>query len=359
MRKAGILSDPITRDARRLPMRRSPTRRRVRTPLAVLSASVMATLIWIGPGATALAAPADDGGVGIRLLDVPADQQDDPRARSYLVDEVPPGGRLERRVEIANSSGVDQQVFVYAGPAEISDGVFTVDGVDAPDISSWITPAVDSVELTAGAMSDVAVTVTVPPDAPEGEYYAGIWAEVRSAGAKESVTLANRVGVRVYLTVGSGNGPPPDFTITGISAERDAAGVPVLHATVSNTGTTAVDVSGAARLVASAGGITAGPFPSGNLTLGPGQRGDLEVPTASGIADGEWSATLSLTSGLITREATATVSITGGGTAAPPAAAADPADGTTVLPVVIGGLLLAVVVILVLLLLRRRTSRRA
>jgi hypothetical protein len=323
-----------------------------------IAIAAMTGLLWLGPEGAAQADPsaADAGGVGIRLLDVPVEQQDDPRARSYLVDEVAPGGRIERRVQVVNSSGDDQHVYLYAGPAEISGGAFTVDGVDALDISSWIAPAIGEVDLEAGGTSDVPVAITVPADAPEGEYYAGIWAEVRSPGAKESVTLANRVGVRVYLTVGPGNGPPPDFAIDGISAERGADGVPVLTATVSNTGTTAVDLGGTARLDAASGGVSAGPFPTGTLTLGPGQQGTVHVPTDAAIADGDWTATISLTSGLVTREATGDVSIAGGTDAAAPAPAA--ADGfPTILLIVLLVLVVLVGAVTVILLLRRRSPR--
>jgi hypothetical protein len=327
-----------------------------------LAVALIAAAAVLGLGTArptpAVAATDDAGGVGIRLLDVPVEQQNDPRARSYLVDEVAPGGRIERRVQVENSTGGDEHVYLYAGPAEIADGVFTVDGVDARDISSWITPGVGELQLDGDGTVAVPVTITVPADAPEGEYYAGIWAEVRSPGATESVTLANRVGVRVYLTVGPGNGPPPDFAISGILAERDSAGVPVLSATVSNTGTTAVDLGGTAQLDTSSGGVSAGPFTTGNLTLAPGQQGMLQVPTDAAIADGQWTATISLTSGLVTREATGDVTIDGATDASTPAPATADGIPTVVLIAAIALLILVAAGLVIVLLVRLRVPRR-
>ncbi|WOF21904.1 hypothetical protein N8K70_10965 [Microbacterium betulae] len=323
----------------------------IRMRAILLIAISLGSVAW--GATTASAATGDDDSVGIRL--VPDGDQSDARSRAYLVGDVPPGDQIRRTVQIDNPSATDKHVFVYASAAEISDGAFTVDGVDGPDISSWITAGETEIDLEPGVSAEVPITVSVPTDAPEGEYYAAIWAELRSADTEDSVTLANRVGVRVYLTVGEGNGPAPDFEIGALAFEFGADGLPAIVAQVTNTGTTAVDLGGQATLETPSGGVSAGPFSADNLTLGPGQSGAVRTTTDSALSAGEWNVTLSLTSGMTTREATANLTLTSPKTADAP----DPAE--TIPPWIPWAAAAVVVALLILLIwaIAARSRRRS
>ncbi|MHA6694662.1 COG1361 family protein [Homoserinimonas sp. A520] len=260
--------------------------------------------------ASVFSAAADESGIGIRLLDVPAATQDNPRARSYIIDNLPPGTTIERRVQVQNNTTSNHSVQVYAGAAKIEGNAFHgEDGAAQNELTTWISVDRPQLDMAPGESADVLVTIAVPQDAPEGEQYAAIWAEVRSESAEGSnIVSASRAGVRVYLSVGPGNGPPADFTIESLTANRNADGDPELVATVTNTGGRAVDISGELILEGGPGGLTAGPFSlDESSTIAPGKTGNVTVTMDKDVPNGPWSATLKLKSGLIEHEATADI----------------------------------------------------
>jgi len=174
-------------------------------------------------------APAPEpGGVGVQLLDIPTATQNDPRARVYIVDRLAPGVEIQRRIQVQNNSNSVQSVRIYPGAATIEDGNF-VGGNDPAvnELTTWTAVDQPQLELLAGEAVEVMVTITVPQDAPESEQYAVVWAEVRSAPAEgTNIVQASRVGIRIYLSVGPGNGAPADFSITSLTTARDVHGNP-------------------------------------------------------------------------------------------------------------------------------------
>lgn len=285
--------------------------------LAFLALASLAVPSVAAPGATIFAdaetpAPMTSSeGVGIRLLDAPVDTLDDPRAQSYIVDHVNPGTTIERRVEIANESSKEHAVRVYSAAAKVVDGSFVPNDESANELSTWTRvgeePADEmTVELAPGEKAAVPVTIDVPGDAPEGEQYAAVWAEVRNESGKGSeVALANRAGVRIYLSVGPGNGPPADFEIGTLTAGRSEDGLPIVTAEVTNTGGRAVDITGELTLADGPGGLSAGPFVAGGATtLAPGSSGEVRIELDPEIPNGPWQATLDLSSGLVEKQAT-------------------------------------------------------
>jgi hypothetical protein len=249
-------------------------------------------------------------GIGIRLLDIPAATQEDPRARSYIVDRLAPGTGIQRRIRVENNSTTAQSVRIYPGAARIQEGSFVGDNDPAVnELTTWTSVDRPQVELQAGESADVLVTIDVPADASEAEQYAAVWAEVRSApGNGTNIIQASRVGIRIYLSVGPGNGAPADFRIASITAGRDAEGNPQVSAVVTNTGGKALDIAGDVALSEGPGGISAGPFPAQKaLTLAPGRDGTLVTTLNSALPNGPWSAQLNLKSGVVEHEAAATI----------------------------------------------------
>lgn len=289
--------------------------------VAAAALIVFGVLALLDAGAAPASARTDpgDAAIGIRLVDVPEATLDDPRARNYIVDNVAPGSTIQRRVEVTNEGGTAQSVTMYAASAQIVDGVFTGDAEgSANDLSSWTALSSQTLELEGGESSTVTATIAVPADAPEGEQYAAVWAQVTTPAPDGSMlALASRAGVRLYVSVGPGNGPPADFALGTLTAERSAEGMPRLTVVVTNTGGRAVDVSGTLTLAGGPGSMSAGPFSTANaVTIPPGGTHEVVIDLDPAIVAGPWTASVALTSGLLSRTATAEVTFPAAGVTA-------------------------------------------
>lgn len=251
-------------------------------------------------------------GLGIRLLDIPTNTKDDPRARAYIVDRLVPGSEIRRRIQVVNNTGAPQSVLLYPGAAHIQDGTFIGDDAGSKnELSGWTTLEQQQLQLAPEDSADVVTTIRVPGDAPEGEQYGAVWAEMRSTddeAAKGSVIAVNRVGIRIYLSVGAGNGKPADFSITSLTASRDSTGKPELSALVTNSGGRALDILGNLTLTEGPGGLSAGPFNIQKAsTIAPGEAQKVVFLLPAEIPNGPWSAKARLKSGLLERQATAPI----------------------------------------------------
>jgi hypothetical protein len=265
--------------------------------------------------ATAATAQGPPGSFGVRLVDVPVSAAGNPRALRYIIDYLPTGAVIHRRILIANNEGKTARFTVYADAAFISGGDFIgYAGATRNELTTWVSVQRPTVTLAAGASVMDMVTIAVPLDATRGEHYGVIWvqqtAKVRAPGETFGVTEVSRVGVRLYVAVGRGGAPPTSFDITSISGRLTAAGRPVIVAHVNNTGGRAIDLNGSARLTDGPGGTSSGPFPAQRIvTLAPGQSWNMTFAAPKGLPDGSWRATVSLASGLTTATASSTVEV--------------------------------------------------
>jgi hypothetical protein len=288
-------------------------------------ALVIATLV--GPAGAAFAASsvaprptAGSGSLGIELLDIPAGAADDPRARIYIVDHLSPGAVIHRRIQVSNTSASSIHVVLYAAAATIADGAFLgAAGRTADDLSSWTSIQPGTVDVPAGGFVTTTVAIAVPTDAAPGERYGVVWAEVRgAAGSGTRIVEVSRVGIRLYLSVGPGGAPEPNFTIDSLTAERSPDGHPSVVATVHNSGGRALDMSGTLDLLAGPGGLRAGPFPATlGVTLGVGDTEPVRIVLDRQLPAGPWSVQITLRSGLLERTARVTLTFPAAGSAAP------------------------------------------
>ncbi len=193
------------------------------------------------------------------------------------------------------------------------------------DLSTWTSVYPDQVDVAAKSSELALVSITVPTDAAAGERYGVVWAEVRSEPATgDGVVQVSRVGIRLYVSVGPGGAPAPDFTIDSLTATRSADGEPTVLATVRNTGGRALDMSGTLELLAGPGGLSAGPFTATlGTTLGIGDTEPITFALDDRIPTGPWDARITLASGLLERSARATITFPRIGTS-PPVRAATP-----------------------------------
>jgi hypothetical protein len=136
-----------------------------------------------------------------------------------------------------------------------------------------------------------------------------VWAQTRSAApAGGGITRVSRVGIRLYISVGTGAAPASNFTIDSLTGKRSPDGQPAVVASVHNTGGRALDMSGALQLSHGPGGLSAGPF-AANLgtTLAIGATEPIMIMLDKQIPDGPWHVLVTLRSGLLERSARAIV----------------------------------------------------
>jgi len=251
---------------------------------------------------------ADSGGIGIRLIGLPADSHNDPLASSYVVNRVAPGSSIRRRIEISNSTRSTVSVAVYPAAASLRQGEFMFAPSHSRDeLSSWTSVSRGVVHLPPGTRASETVTIRVPKDASSGERYAVIWAEVSTPGSR-GVRLANRVGIRMYLSVGPGGAPRSNFVIGSLTAGRSASGQPLVVARILNSGQRTIAISGTLTLSNGPGGVRAGPFPVKlGAPLAPGSSRALSVRLDKRLPSGPWRAEMRLRGRLSQRVAVATI----------------------------------------------------
>jgi hypothetical protein len=297
----------------------------LRTPVVVLVA--VALLVLVGP---VPAARAEGGSVGIRLTEAPSSRADDPRARQYIVDHVAPGTEVRRRFEVSNSTSAPQDIQLYAASASLENGAFVFgDGRSANELTGWTSVSPPTLSLAPGAAGMATVTIAVPAGASGGERYGVVWAELPGAAGASGITLVNRVGIRMYLSVGAEAEPPTEFRLSSFSPSLAPDGRPGIAIAACNDGGRAVDLEGDAALIGGPGGTSAGPFASdAATTLGPGQCGTVPINLTAGLPRGPWTARVRLHSGAVIRESEAVLSFPSNVGVAPPVKARPVVTGT-------------------------------
>jgi hypothetical protein len=244
------------------------------------------------------------------LVDAPVIRRKDPRARSYIVDHLPPGTIVHRRIEITNVSAWAEHVDLYAAAADIKQNRFVfAPGRTPAELTTWTSLDRRYVDLAPHGNAVVKATIRVPKSAWRGERYAVIWAqETVKPDASHNLGAINRVGIRMYLDIGPGGEPPSDFKIENLTPMRDPAGRPQITAQVRNTGGRALDMGGTLSLPEGPGGLKAGPFPATTgVTLLPGATAPVNVVLDERIPAGPWKVRLTLSSGLVRHTVTATI----------------------------------------------------
>ena len=263
-------------------------------------------------------------------------------------------------MEIDNDTDRSVDVSVYPAAATVVRGNFAfASGRSSNELSSWTSVGHKVVRLARGSEAFDTLTVMVPSGASSGERYAVLWAEVSAPPAVAGgITLVNRVGVRMYLSIGPGGAPPSNFAIGPLTAERSSTGGSVVVTNVHNSGQGTLDLSGNLMLTHGPDGLRSGPIAAtlGTL-LAPGASEPVAVQLGSELPRGPWRADLGITSGSLERSAVTTITFPrGNGGAKSPRA-----PGLLTLTLVVVALfVVAVMAALALLLSRhRRRSRRS
>lgn len=150
--------------------------------------------------AAAPAVAAEGSHVGLR----PADPD-----QSWVVLGLAPGASQRAQAVVSNTSDAPQAVrFSTADATTTADGVFTLAGEAEPrrGVGAWITPDVTRLTLAPHESRRIGFTVRVPEGATPGDHAGGLLVQADGAGEAASgdgmsVTIVERVGLRVYVEV--------------------------------------------------------------------------------------------------------------------------------------------------------------
>ena len=264
----------------------------------------------IVPTGTALAghAAAAPDRIGVRLIAVPSVTSAALLGQSYIVGRLAPGARITRQIEITNSTPSTANVSVYAAGATQYRSIFGLAPGRSPnELSSWTSVSRNVVRMPSRTKTLETVTIAVPRGASSGERYAVVWAEV-SAAVTGGVTRVNRVGIRMYLSIGSGGVPRAQFAIGSLSASSSTTGYRLLVASIHNSGRSTLELGGTLTLSNGPGRLSAGPFAIKlGLALAPGDTKPMTVRLDKRLPRGPWRIQLQLTSGLVEHTAVATL----------------------------------------------------
>jgi hypothetical protein len=276
----------------------------------LLALSLLAAAIV--PAGTALAGQHQTGSVGgrigIRLIAAPSAASAALLGQSYIVGRLAPGTKVTREIEITNGTPSTANVSVYAAGAAQQRSIFSLaPGRSRNELSSWTSVSHSVLHMASSTKSVETVTITVPREASSGERYAVVWAEV-SAPVTGGVTRVNRVGIRMYVSIGPGGAPPSQFGIGTLTAMSSTTGSRLLVVTIHNSGRSTLELSGTLTLSNGPGRLSAGPFPVKlGLALAPGDTKPMSVRLDKRLPRGPWRIQLWLTSGLVEHTAVTTL----------------------------------------------------
>lgn len=306
------------------------------------AALVLASSLGFATTVGAQGASSTGAGIGIRLVDAPVALKDDPRAKLYIIDHLPPGQTIERHIEVSNGSSEPMDVDLYAAAAEVSDAGgfdFGAKG-EENELTSWTKVEPGHVALAPGEKIQPLVTIAVPSSAMEAARYGVIWAQTVPPADAAGLSTSSRVGVRMYLDVGPGNGPAPKFDVTSLNARRADDGRPQVVAEITNTGKRAMDPRGSVNLHDGPGGMSLGAVEAVGRTIGVGNTGEVVFDVNAAAPAGPWKADVTLTAGTDNKKQTVDLTFPDAGSTALSAGA----SGNTWLYFAIGGVGAAAIV---------------
>ncbi|HZP27456.1 MAG TPA: hypothetical protein VFC99_00775 [Acidimicrobiia bacterium] len=175
---------------------------------------------------------------------------------SYFRLTLQPGEQIAKAVLVANPQPYPCAVTLHAAygqTATNSGDTYPVPDGQCVETSCWLTGLPTTVTVPAGARVDVGFVVTVPADAPSGEYLAGVLVEPAAPPPSPRVSGDGQVGVAVAAHVAVGvavtvPGPlSPKIVIPTVTLDV-SSGTPILGIPVRNLGNTWEHPIGGARV---------------------------------------------------------------------------------------------------------------
>ena len=266
-----------------------------RTPVAI--SGLVALALAVAPLALAVPSASASSPVAAAGADITWSIAPSPTAkgaRSLFDYAVGPGTQIVDSVDVTNSSAVSAEFLIYATDAinEQATGAFSLlkRDVKPTDLGSWVTTKSDRVTIQPKTKATIPFNLLIPSDATPGDHVAGIVASVLSTGTSKgsTVTLEQRVGTRMYLTVSGER--VPGVSVAGVTSGFSASlnpfapGDMTVGYDVRNSGNTRLDVTNTVS-IAGPFGIPLGTFAPRPLTnLLPRQTVHYEAKVPGVIA---------------------------------------------------------------------------
>ncbi|WP_214108254.1 COG1470 family protein [Acrocarpospora catenulata] len=167
----------------------------VRTAALALLAACAVTGLQAGP------ALADDGEVAWTVRTDSNSYGADRSSFNYVVND---GGLLEDALVVANRGKAPVTLAVYAADGFTTDtgqlDLFPKDKKSV-GIGAWVHADRDSVAIQPGKSVKIPFKVSVPDNAPPGDYMGGILTSLTQSDTAEGINVDRRLGVRIKLRV--------------------------------------------------------------------------------------------------------------------------------------------------------------
>lgn len=144
------------------------------------------------------------GGISIRISEISSSERNNPLARLYIVDHLYASSTITRRIEVTNTSNVEQFVSLYPAAADLINGEFVIaNGRAINELTSWVQVTPPYAQIAPGDYLTVEVAIHVPAIVTPGVKYGVIWAQMSSSLADSGLVNVNRVGIRMMIPVGA------------------------------------------------------------------------------------------------------------------------------------------------------------
>lgn len=146
---------------------------------------------------------------------------------------VTPGQKFETYVEILNTNKSETKTGTILAKDLLvqDDGGFNVIGTDQEnqDVAKWINVSQSIVDVPAGGLKKVPLSINVPNDAKSGEYVAGLTImDNQPESQLGNVKIVSRVAIQVHLAVVGDlkiNSYIQDLGITKLAGKEEIAGL--------------------------------------------------------------------------------------------------------------------------------------
>lgn len=124
-----------------------------------------------------------------------------------IIHSTSPGGSVTQQLRIDNPGTAPLNISIYPGDWQHDSGgqvAFFPAGTLDNSAANWLSFDVDNLELGAGSVATISYTVTVPPEAAPGSYWAALFAEGVDPSVDQSqaiTTFRLRTAHMLYVNI--------------------------------------------------------------------------------------------------------------------------------------------------------------